>query len=97
MLYDYHCSSCDMTWEEIHRMDDRKIPEGLPCPHCKSEGTVLQSIVVSPPAMSYSLESTRSFKKLNGSAFQEKLSRIHAATPGSQLDKQSTITKIEKA
>ena len=96
MLYDYHCSACDSTWEEVHRMDDRKIPEGLPCPSCKAEGMVLQSICVTAPAMSYSLETTRSFNKLKGSAFQEKLSRIHAATPGSQLDKQSTIVKIEK-
>lgn len=97
MLYDYHCVKCNVTWEEIHRMNDRKIPESLSCPYCYEDGYVKQTIVNTNLGMSYSLESVNAFKKLEGSAFQEKLSRIHAGTAGSQLDKQSTITRIQKA
>lgn len=93
-FYDYVCASCNHIWEETSRVADRKLPEGLPCPKCATSGKVEQLIVNTVLPVSCSLEATRALKSLNGSAFQEKLSQIHANTPGSQLDKSSRITKI---
>ena len=95
-IYDYHCSACNETWEDVLKMADRKLPEISPCPKCNVRGQVEQSIVNTNLGMSYSLETSRAMKSLGRSKFQEKLSEIHANTPGSLLDKSSTITPISK-
>ena len=41
-VYNYRCSSCEHLFDEVHKMDDRKIPVESPCPKCGSEGTVSQ-------------------------------------------------------
>lgn len=93
-IYDYHCSTCNETWEDVHTIADRKLPETVPCPKCNAQDTVSQSIVNTNLGMSYSIEAGRAMKTLHRSAFQDKLSQIHANTPGSNLDKNSTITPI---
>lgn len=95
-LYDYRCNACNETWEEYHRMDDRKIPESLPCPKCSISGQVEQIITNTCMPVSASLEASRKMNSLKNSKFQEKLSQIHANNPGSVLDKVSTITPISK-
>ena len=32
--YNYMCKSCEHEFTEMHKMDDRKIPEEQPCPEC---------------------------------------------------------------
>lgn len=48
MFYDYKCRDCDHTFTRQLRMDDRKQPEGEPCPECNKEGTVYQYIGKAP-------------------------------------------------
>jgi len=43
-LYNYKCTKCDHTFEQVHKMDDRKIPENEPCPACGAEGSIRQQI-----------------------------------------------------
>ena len=95
-LYDYHCSQCNETWEAVRRMDDRKIPESEPCPKCFKENCVEQTIVNTNIGLNYTLESTRAMKKLSNSKLQDKFTQIHQNTPGSILDKTSTITPVSK-
>ena len=95
-IFDYVCSSCNSVWDEFKKIDNRKEPEALPCPKCGKIGSVAQSIVHSPVAMSYTLEASRAIKKLNNaSALKERIQQIHDRTPGSQLNKTSTILDIK--
>ena len=95
-IFDYLCSSCNHVWDEFKKIDNRKEPESLPCPKCCMLGSVAQSIVHSPVAMSYTLEASRAIKKLNNaSALKERIQHIHNTTPGSQLNKTSTILDIK--
>lgn len=41
--YDYVCSACQHTFDEILKIDDRAIPTTKPCPVCNKEGTVSMS------------------------------------------------------
>lgn len=43
-IYNYACKDCEHEFDEMLKMDDRKIPEGKPCPQCGKEGTVYQKI-----------------------------------------------------
>lgn len=93
--YDYICSSCNNVWEERHKMDDRKISESLPCKFCEAMNTVKQTIAFTRCNSSYSLEQARSLNKLNNaSALKERIQHIHNVTPGSTLNKTSTILDI---
>jgi len=94
-LYDYQCKVCNETWEEVSKMDDRKIPETKPCPKCGEENCVEQTIVFTAIDLNYGIEGVRAVKKLNNSAFQDKLKQIHDNTPGSILDRSSTITSVK--
>lgn len=53
--YEYRCSNCEHSFEELLKMSDRKIPETQPCPNCKQENTVQQlcsaAALVSPFAI----------------------------------------------
>ena len=48
--YDYRCSKCDTTWEEIRKIAEHDAPERLPCPHCSKKKCV-QQVVLEAPAM----------------------------------------------
>lgn len=94
-IYDYRCSSCESVWEEYKKMSDNKVPEGNPCPKCNATESVLQTIAYTAIPLSYTMEATNSMKKLNRSAFAEKLQQIHRETPGSNLHNSSTIVEIK--
>jgi len=32
--YEYQCKSCKHSFQEIYKIDDRKIPVESPCPNC---------------------------------------------------------------
>jgi len=94
-IYDYTCRSCNITWEDVLPMADRKLPESQPCPHCGSHaGQVLQTAANTNLGIGYSFQTTRDMKTLARSKFQDKLSEIHANNPGSILDQTSKITPI---
>lgn len=48
-LYDYKCNSCEHTFSEIHKIDDRHVPVGKPCPECQSENSIEQCIGAPTP------------------------------------------------
>lgn len=52
-LYTYKCRECENEFNQVHRMDDRAIPEGEPCPECGTEGKVYQKI--GTPVIGYSI------------------------------------------
>jgi len=92
--YDYFCSSCEKVWEAFHTIANRKTPEDIPCPHCMCD-TVKQTIVHTNLSVSHVSETSRAFKKLNNSKFSEKMNQIHQSTPGSQMDKTSSIVHVK--
>jgi putative FmdB family regulatory protein len=47
--YDYVCSSCEHTFDELLKIDDRNLPETQPCPVCNKIGTV--SLKLSSPSL----------------------------------------------
>ena len=49
--YDYKCRDCEAVFSKSFPMDDRKTPEGEPCPECEKEGTVYQCIVSTAPTV----------------------------------------------
>lgn len=51
--YSYRCRSCEYEFDEIHRIDDRKIPEYNPCPGCGITGEIYQKI--GTPVIGYSI------------------------------------------
>ena len=50
--YTYRCKDCGHTFEEVHSVVNRKVPEGQPCPSCKHQACVEQ-IIVSGAAVTY--------------------------------------------
>lgn len=60
MLYSYKCDKCEEIWDETHKMDDRKIPEGLPCPKCNEEGSVRQYLGGGVPSLIHEPSNTMS-------------------------------------
>lgn len=93
--YDYRCSECRFVWDEYHKMSDNKLPESMPCPECLTVGTVLQTVAFTNIPLSYTMEATTALKKLNRSAFAEKLNQIHRETPGSNLHNTSNFVEVK--
>lgn len=89
-LYDYRCTKCNHVFEEFRRISEREEPISKPCPSCETIGTIEQKI-----GAPMAIDPT----KLDGrmpinTKLQEKFKQIHENTPGSVLDRASTITKI---
>ena len=92
--YDYMCSKCNTVFERYLKMSDRKHPESEPCPTC-NEMSVQQTIAFTSLPMSATMESAKAIRKLNSSAFAEKMNQIHQNTPGSNMNKASTYVDIK--
>jgi hypothetical protein len=60
-----------------------------PCPSCNETGFVESKI-----SAVAAIDPMRLGRIIPSSEWTEKLNRIHAVTPGSQLDKTSTLTKV---
>jgi len=46
--YQFICEECEHIFHEYLKMDDRKIPEGQPCPNCGEEGHIRQHYTKAP-------------------------------------------------
>lgn len=92
-LYVYNCSKCNEQWDDVYKIAERSTPESLPCPKCGGIDCVKQGITA--PSISYTMEASNKLKKLNNSAFAEKLNQIHQNTPGSRLNSASTIVDVK--
>lgn len=79
-LYTYQCSSCNHSFTEMHRIDDRNNPEGEPCPSCNANSINLQ---IGTPGVG---DSVRLGIRRNDDGFREVLSKIHAANYKSNLN-----------
>lgn len=77
MQYDYQCSSCSEIWEEKQFMADRDVPLTLPCPYCKSEGTVKRIIRV---AARVSYDGAQTILQRCGSGWNDVLTGIKKAS-----------------
>lgn len=45
-LYEYSCSDCGHSWEEVYSIEERHKPLSEPCPACKKEGTVYKGMAI---------------------------------------------------
>lgn len=87
--YSYSCSNCNHTWDGLYKIADRKSPEIEPCPNCKAENSVSQQ--VSPVSFG---DPVRMGFAGKDRGFRDVIEKVHMKTPGSQLDKLSTINKL---
>lgn len=69
--YDYQCSECQFTFEEVYKIDDRSIPTLNPCPHCKCTNTV--QIVLGAPLI---VDPIRIGVKKPHGAFKERMQEM---------------------
>lgn len=92
--YTYFCEKCNHKFESFRKIDNRKEPESEPCPSCNEVGFVRQGVSEIAVVLSIGVSSMTT-KSLRGSAFEEKLNLIHQRTPGSNLDKASTIVNVK--
>lgn len=67
--YDYQCLNCEYTFEDQYKMDDRLIPESMPCPNCNTTDGI--RLVVGTPL----IHSGRGLQK-TPTAYKEVLSKI---------------------
>lgn len=88
--YNYKCSECDHAWEELRKISEMNTPVEQPCPECKVSGKI-EKLLSGAPMMGDPLRLGR-MKTSDG--FKDVLKKIHERTPGSQLDKISTLTKL---
>lgn len=74
-LYQYQCKDCGHVFEEVHGVDNRKIPCESPCPECKKEGFI--EIVISAVGTIFGcMASTVQNHKNTPTEFKEHLKRI---------------------
>lgn len=87
--YGFTCDECGHSWDEILKIDDRLNPLDENCPHCESRGHI--RLQMAAPAMADPVRLGR-IRPDNG--FKEVLQKISERTPGSQLEKNSSLTRL---
>lgn len=80
-LYEYKCAECEYIFSEIKSISERKIPESLPCPSCKTEGKIQQVISSVPMA-----DAVRLGRKKPDEGFRDVMREIKKKTPGAIFD-----------
>ena len=86
-IYVAHCNKCEYMTDFTAKIDDRDRMNDTPCPLC--DGTM--SRIITTVAFGDPVRLGMSGKD---GGMKEVLQKIHATTPGSRLDKVSTINKI---
>jgi len=85
--YTYVCRKCDHSWDETHRIDDRKIPLSQPCPSC---GVVEEDSIYQQIGAPMICDPVRVGVTRPDTGFKEVLQKIDERAPGSQLKQTST-------
>lgn len=86
--YQYQCKSCEHTFEEQHKMDQRKEPEAAPCPVCEQ-----MNVVLAPAAPAIG-DAVRLGKQKFDSTFDKYvLGRIKKNNPGSTIGEKRQLAK----
>jgi hypothetical protein len=80
-IYDYKCSKCGHTFDEMLRIADMEKPCKTPCPKCKAKKSV--EIVVGAPAACDPIRVGSVGKVDNG--FKEVISKIKKAHPRNSM------------
>jgi putative FmdB family regulatory protein len=88
--YNYICTACNHEWEEFQKIANMNAPLACECPSCKELGRIEKRIYHAPPLG----DSVRLGISKTDGGFKDVMKNIHHRTPGSMLDKTSTITKI---
>lgn len=84
--YTYKCSNCDSITTLIRKIAYRNFTETDTCEQCSKVGTLTR--LVDTPIIGYSTYINGGGKPPDG--FKDVLKKIHANTPGSQIDKTSS-------
>jgi putative FmdB family regulatory protein len=87
--YSYVCTHCNKEWDRLLKIADMETPISEPCPSCGTSGNIYNKICA--PAFSDSMK--LGLKKAD-SGFTDVLRRIHERSPGSQIDKASSLANI---
>lgn len=87
--YDYGCSSCENRFNKFNKIDNRKLPEDEPCPHCGTNGSV-SLLILGAPIPS---DSIRLGLKKPDSGFKEVIQKIHNGVAGSTLNKSRILNE----
>jgi len=87
--YEYRCTECNGTFERIFKINDRKEPEGQPCPFC-GKGPVEQ-VFLTGVLMG---DSVRLGFTRPDNGFREVLQKIHERAPGSVIKENSNLISI---
>lgn len=85
-VYDYKCSSCGKLMGIMRTIVERDNTQGMVCTGCKETNTLQRT--VSAPTIGYHTYVNGGGKPPEG--FRDVLRKIHANTPGSQIDKTSS-------
>lgn len=87
--YQYNCNKCGEGIEFLLKISERDSKEGMICPNCHDGH--LSKTVTAPAAFSEGYKMGLGGKH---DGLKNRLQEIHRRTPGSILDKTSTINKI---
>lgn len=71
-LYEYKCGSCEHTFSEVLRVDDRKRPCEEPCPSCSVQGQI--DTVISAPRI---VAGVGEIYSKTPDVFRDRLKEIH--------------------
>lgn len=64
-VYEYQCKSCEHSFQEMHKIDDRKIPVENPCPECgeKEVQQLIGNVSIIDPFTIGKLKPTKEFQE----------------------------------
>lgn len=88
--YNYICTACNHEWEEFRKIAEMNAPLDGECSACKATGKIEKRIYHAPPLG----DAVRLGLTKPDNGFKDVLRNIHHRSPGSVLDKSSTITKL---
>ena len=70
--YDYVCSECNNTFEQIHKIDDRDSPTKEPCPTCGKSNCISLSLAAPSLVSPFRVDGL----KKPSAEFRERMSQI---------------------
>jgi len=80
--YEYKCSECEHKFDDLLKIDDRFIPETLPCPNCNKEKTIHIQMGTPPVVDCYNIFRERKIP----TPFKERLQKIKKEHPRGKIN-----------